>query len=407
MFDTINIKDKEFKVFFDKDNFKLHIENDYRRDVEEYFYDKKIVTIPHYILFIDTDGIYNSSSIEYNVYYYIKCDYISFSPNNIDTIILKSQNITQLVYNKEQNDKKNYNYSFTFNDSKFNVTFRSSNKINLSKYYQVSDVSCIKIDIEKCEDWNSFNKVIQSILNMLSIIFLSEAIKNCSISIETTDQRNIGEICFSKKYDKEKFCGGLGNFFIFSNFINKIINTLYETPYINLDFIPKYKSTYNNFDYFSLYSCFEYEYSKIDKKKLYTKEELQNLEVAEQLKKDVAKLVNENLKDVSSHFTRYLSNYNPLEGHRQKLINGVNYAYSFIGSRLEDLLPPSTKEDFTTYIYKTRIKVVHNPNSDFKIEKTFAVSMFAEVIYALFLKRCEISNADLTKLLNEVLIPYA
>ena len=41
---NLNIKDKEFKVFFDKDNFKLHIENDYRRDVEEYFYDKKIVT---------------------------------------------------------------------------------------------------------------------------------------------------------------------------------------------------------------------------------------------------------------------------------------------------------------------------------------------------------------------------
>ena len=49
MFDEVEIDDKIIKMFFDKGNFKLHIENNYRRDIKENSFDKNIVKISNYI----------------------------------------------------------------------------------------------------------------------------------------------------------------------------------------------------------------------------------------------------------------------------------------------------------------------------------------------------------------------
>lgn len=404
MFDDVEIDGKKFRMFFDKENFKLHIENDYTFKIQDFYKDKYIIKISNYILFIDTRGEYNSSSIEYNVICYIKSDYTSFNPENLPIIIFRSNKIAQLFY--IDGDSKEYNYKIIKDNVEFEVSFFCSSRLNISNYYEVTNESCVKLKINTCKEWKEFYKIIQSILNCLSIIAVNRGLKKCDIKIyKDIKKYNIGEIKTKTDEKEDNDINYLGNVHRFKDTIVNIISTIYETPNINLNFIPKYFTKITYLDFFNLYSSFEYEYKFIDKIEMFTQEMRKNEEESKNMKECVLKTLRTSSLEITEHFNRYISNYNPLEGHKQKLINAYEYSKGFINKRLKCNGIIEREKEFIDYIYTTRIMVVHNPSDNYIIENMWDTSVFNEIVYGLFLKRCQIENSIIDDLCDSILIP--
>ena len=404
MFDEVEIDGKIFKMFFDKGNFKLHIENNYRRDVEDYFSDKNIVKISNYILFIDTKGRYNSSSIEYNVESYVRCDMKEFKPKDFKFVIFKSNKIAQLLYSAKKQEK--YKCSIKTNKTDFDVFFICSNKLNISKYYEVTNESCVQLKINKCDDWVEFFKIIKSILNSLTVISIDKGIDDCDIYLfKKKSKYDTGEIKFSKHNYPDDSINYLGNIHKVQDVMQNIIETIYDTPNISLNFIPSYARKYNYLDFFNIYSSFEYEYKFINKEEMYDAEMKNELNKSTQMKLDILNELKASNINLTEHFKRYINNYNPVEGHRQKLENAFIFCNGFMNNRLSYIGINEKKEEFIKYIYNTRIKVVHDPSENIAITNMWYKDIFNEIIYSLFLKRCNIDNSRINSICDNILIP--
>lgn len=404
MFDEVEIDGKIFKLFFDKENFKLHVENNYRRDVEEYFMDKDIVKISNYVLFIDTKGKYNSSSIEYNVESYIKCDIQVFKPDIFKYVIFRSNKIAQLLYSQKKQEK--YIYNIKTDKTDFDVIFICSNRLNVSKYYEVTNESCVQLKINTCVDWMEFYKIIKSILNSLSVISIDKGIDDCDIFLYKKKKTyDTGEIKFSKHNYNEDHINYLGNIHKVQDVMKNIIETIYNTPNISLNFIPSYARKYNYLDFFNTYACFEYEYKFINKEEMYDTEMKNKLDESNQMKLEIINELNTNSINLTDHFKNYIRNYNPIEGHRQKLENAYMFCNRFMNSRLDYIGINKKKDEFIKYIYNTRLKVVHDPSENVNITNVWYTEVFNEIIYSLFLKRCNIDNSRINDICDNILIP--
>lgn len=403
MFDKIEIEGKKVNVYLDIENFKLKIDRyDWTTTVSTF--DENIVKIKHFILYIKYVGIGNNYSYEYDVLFYIHCDYNNFTPIDLNKIVICSEEISYLLYSEKKSISKNY--LIKKDSCEFNVIVNRSNKIQKWYYYEIRTGGNITIEIKKCEDWDTYGKIINSVINSISISSLTRRTNNFEILICREDGYYKGNIEFPRVIPKGRSSFSLGNIDIIGNEFKKIISTLMDFPILSQYVIPDYSNYHNQLEFYKLYACFEHEYKQIDKNKMYSHEQKLEIKKCAKMKKDISDVLNRSSITVSKHYVNSLENYNPLDGHKQKLRNAIEYSKNFMSQRYLDMDFQEKENEFINYIYKTRIKVIHEPNDNIKIENSNFVDVFNEIVYALFLKRCGISNSKVEKICKEILIPY-
>lgn len=397
MFDKLIINGEQFNVFFDKKNMKFFIECIYGKDIKDYIKKNRFIKISKYLLYINDKGYYNELNYVYNVLYFIGFPWSDFDLKDLKQIRFESKKISELFYSKNKKIKK-ISHTFNKDSNIFKLTIIASNKLENIKYGELSNESNMTIDLIKCNDYNALNKIIKSSLNLLAILAVDIDIKNCNIYIKDSEN-HIGNIIFNKFIQKQKYNDinfSMGNLWFLDKYITNIVDTVYNTPDLNMYFLSCYQLEYDNYDFFNIYSCYEYEYSKIDKQKLYKDKEIKQIE------KEKNKVLNTIEYEKSlDNIKKYITNYNPLEGHKQKLKNGLSYIRNIMYEEYTD----EEFNDFINDIYKLRINIVHNPSGNFIIEDTNMICNFSQAIYIMLLKRCGISNRVIKKAVKDFFIP--
>lgn len=399
MFDKLIINGEQFTIFFDKKHMKFYIRSIYGKDIKKYIKRNRFIKISKYLLYVDDKGYYNELNYIYNVLYYIGFPWNNFELEGLKQIRFESKQISELFYLKNKK-RKELSYVFNKNNSIFKLNITASNKLENTKYGELNSESNMTIDLIKCDDYNTLNKIIKSGLNLLAILAVDINIKNCNIYIRDLEN-HIGNIVFSKFIQKEKYNDinfSMGNLWFLDKYISNIVDTIYNTPDINLYFLSCYQLEYDNYDFFNIYSCYEYEYSKIDKQKIYTLKEVEQIKTEKN--KTLTMIEHEKSLD---NIKKYISNYNPLEGHKQKLKNGLSYIRNIMYENYSD----EEFYDFINNIYTLRINIVHNPSGNFIVDDTNMVCSFSQAIYIMFLKRCGISNKVIEKAIKDFFIPVA
>lgn len=403
MFDKIEIDGEKVDVYFDIENFKLKIDRyDWTKIVSTF--DEKIVKIKNFVLFIQNIGVHNNYSYEYDVLFYIHCDYDDFNPLDLNKIIISSEEISYLLYSEKRPTKRKY--LINKDNCEFNVSLNRSNKIQKWYYNEIKTGGNVTVEIIKCKDWDTYGKIINSIIDSISISTLTRRTNDFEILICRHDGHFKGSIKFPKIISNDRKSYSLGNIDIIGNEIKKIISKLVDTPIVSQFIIPCYSNYHNQLEFYKLYACFEYEYKKIEKDKMYSKEQKQLIRKNELMKENIKNILNNSKVEVTEHYKNSLNNYNPMEGHKQKLRNAVDYSKRFMNERFLDMNFYNREKEFINYIYKTRTKIIHEPNDNIEIENSNFVDIFNEIIYAIFLKRCGISNKKIEKICKEILIPY-
>lgn len=404
MFDRIEIDGKKVDVYFDIENFKFKIDRyDWTKIVSTF--DKKIVKIKNFVLFIENLGIGNNYSYEYDVLFYIHCDYNEFDPIDLNKIIISSEEISYLLYSEKKTPSKSY--LINKDNCKFSVSFNRSNKIQKWYYSEIKTGGNVTIDIKKCKDWDTYGKIINSVIDSISISSLTRRTNDFEILIYRNDEYYKGSIKFPKNISNERKSYSLGNIDIVGGEIKKIISTLVDAPIVSQFIIPYYSNYHNQLEFYKLYACFEYEYKKIIKDNLYSNEQKQMIKKNKLMIEKIKTVLNENKVEITKHYMDSLNNYNPMEGHKQKLKNAIEYSKKFMNERFLDMNFYAREKEFVKYIYETRIKIIHEPNDSIEIENSNFVDVFNEIVYAIFLKRCGISDKKIEKICKELLIPYA
>ena len=92
-----------------------------------------------------------------------------------------------------------------------------------------------------------------------------------------------------------------------------------------------------------------------------------------------------------------------MEGHRQKLNNGLGYIREITYCDYTD----KEFQEFQEKIYKLRINIVHNPNGTFIIDDTWLIMSFSQMIYILFLKRALIDDNTIKDVVKNFFVPVA
>lgn len=401
MFDEIEIDGNKVRVYFDIEGFKLKIDRyDFGTMIPKL--NDTYIQINNFILFIKYLGNYNNYSYEYDVLFYIHCDYTNFSPNNINKIVICSEEISYLLYS--ENKRRTREYFIEKEECKFKVILNRSNKIEKWHYNDIKTGGNIEIKIEECKDWEIYGKIINSVIDTISICSLNRRKNDFEILLCGKSNNYIGSIVFPKIIINDKSYLSIGNIDIIKDDIEKIISTLVEIPMLSNYIIPKYSNYYNQLEFYKLYACFEYEYKKIDKDKMYNSKQKKEIKKYEKMKKNIQNILQENSIKVTDHYINSLNNYNPMEGHKQKLRNAFEYSKKFMSQRYFDMNFLEEKE-FINYIYETRIKIIHEPNDNIKIEKPHLMGIFNEMVYGLFLKRCGLTNRRIQKICKDILIP--
>ena len=402
MFDKIEIEGEMVDVYFDIENFKFKIDRyDWTTTVSTF--DEKIVKIKNFILFIRNLGIHNNYSYEYDVLFYIRCDYDNFNPIDINKIIISSEEISYLLYSEKRPTKKHY--LIDKENCKFKVSFNRSNKIQKWYYNEIKAGGNVTVEIIECNDWDTYGRIINSIIDSISISSLTRRTNDFEILLCRNDGHYKGSINFPKIISNERKYFSLGNIDIVGNEIKKIISTLVDTPLVSQYVIPHYSNYHNQLEFYKLYACFEYEYKKINKDKMYSKVQKKTIKKNELMKEKIKIILEKSDEDITEHYLNSLNNYNPMEGHKQKLRNAIDYSKKFMKKRFVVTSLDKREKEFINYIYLTRIKIIHEPNDNIEIGNTFYVDLFNEIVYALFLKRCGISDKKIEKICTEVLIP--
>lgn len=397
MFDNVLIDGEEYKVFLDKKNMKFYIEYNFIKDIEEYIKKNRFIKISNYLLYLTDKGYYNEGNYMYDVLYYVGFKYNDFELKDLKQIIFESKQISELFYLKTQKNKK-LSYEFNKDNNTFKLNIMASNKLENVRYGELNSESNMTVDLIQCNSYSILDKIIKGSLNLLAILAVDIEIKNCNIYIKN-NKNNVGNIVFNKCKQKEKYDDinfSMGNLWFLEKYIANIFDTIYDTPNLNLYFLSCYQLEYDNYDFFNIYSCYEYEYSKIDKKFIYKAKEVSKIDNE---KKKALSIIEED--KFSDKFIDYINNYNPLEGHKQKLKNGLKYIRKIMYQDYTD----SEFEKFINDIYKLRIKIVHNPSGYFSIDDTDMVSSFAQSVYILLLKRCGIKNSIIKKAIKDFFIP--
>lgn len=402
MFDEIEIDGSKVKVYFDIERFKLKIDRyDFSKVIPTL--NDKYIQIKNFILFIKYIGNYNNYSYEYNVLFYIHCDYINFLPSNLNKIVIGSKEISYLLYS--ENKRKTKEYFIEKENCKFKVILNRSNKIEKWYYNDIKTGGNIEIKIEKCNDWETYGKIINSVVDAISVCTLNRRKNDFEILLFSKPSYYIGSIVFQEIITNDRKSLSIGNIDIIQDDVKKIISTLVEAPMLSNYIIPRYSNYYNQLEFYKLYACFEYEYKKIDKDKMYDNNQKEEIKEIEIMKKNIQDILKQNSIEVTEHYINSLNNYNPMEGHKKKLYNAFEYSKKFMSQRYSDINLLDEKK-FINYIYKTRIKIIHEPNDNIEIENPHLMGVFNEMIYGLFLKRCGITDKRIQKICREILIPY-
>lgn len=397
MFDNLLINNKSFKIFFDRKNMKFYIESDLTRDSENYIKKNRFVKIYGYLLYLSDKGHYSDGNRIYDVLYYIGFSFNDFTLSDLVQIKFESKQISELFYSRSKKHKE-LSFDFQRKNEIFRLSIISSNKLENDKYGELNSESNLTIDLIKCSSYSGLDKIIKVGLNLLAILAVDLDIKNCNIYIKSKENC-VGNIVFNKFMQKEKYNDinfSMGNLWFLNKYITNIVNTIYDTPDINLYYLSCYQLEYDNYDFFNIYSCYEYEYSKIDKQNCYKSKKIEEIDVVKNKALSVIKA-----EEYPENFVNYIKNYNPLEGHKQKLKNGLNYIRSVMYEKYTN----EEFENFIKYIYKLRTDIVHNPSGSFIIDDTNVVRDFSQAIYILFLKRCGIKNSTIKKAVKDFFIP--
>lgn len=401
MFDKIEQDGKIIDVYFDIENFKLKV-NRYDFTVSNIKLNNEIIKLKNYVLFIKYNGKYNNYSTEYDVLFYIHTYSIITSPMGISKIIISSMDISYLLYS---NNKRSCKYKINQDDYEFSVTFNRNNKMQKWQHYDIRGCGNVEIRIFKCNDWEIYGKIINSVIDSIYISLLNRRNNNFEIILSSNKQNNIGSIVFPKTKENNTLTAKISNFDIIKNDIKKVIIELMKTPYLSQYIIPNYSNYHTQLEFYKIYACFEYEYNLIEKNKIYNKEQKKLNKTTEKMKLKIEKLLKESDIEITDHYYRSLSNYNPMEGHKQKLRNAIEYANDFFSNRYNTIRFEKYKKEFIDYIYTTRIKIIHKPDDNIKIDNSYYLDVFNEIIFAMFLKRCGITNSRIEEITKNLLIP--
>lgn len=403
MFDQIEVEGKLINVYFDIEKFKLKMDR-YDWTVLNTYINREIVVLKNFILFIKYCGKYNNYSTEFDVLFYINTDYTKFNPLDLSDIIIASNEISYLLYS---NKKKTNTYNIQLDNCKFVVNLNRSNKMQTWYYSDIRSCGNVEIKIAKCDDWVTYGKIINAVINSLFVSLLCRRNNNFEILISNKNRKNIGKIVFPKIKSNSNSGIKVSNIDILKKDIKKIIIGLMKKPSLSQYFIPEYSNYHTQLEFYKIYACFEYEYNLIDKDELYNKQQKEEMKRTIKMKKKIKEILQKNKISITEHYLNSLANYNPMEGHRQKLRNGIEYTKKFMSKRYCDIDFFKIEQEFIDYIYKTRIQIIHQPDDNIEIENSNYLDVFNEIIYSLFLKRCGISNKRIEKITTEIFIPYA
>ena len=169
-------------------------------------------------------------------------------------------------------------------DYKFTVTFNRNNKIQRWHYNNIKTGGNVEINIEKCNDWETYSNIIIAVIDSISVTSLNRKNNNFEILLCGESENYIGSMVFQKISESEKYLS-IGNIYIVEKDISKIISTLVESPLESQYVIPRYSNYYDQLEFYKLYACFEFEYKKIDISKMYSKVQKSNVRKSENMKK--------------------------------------------------------------------------------------------------------------------------
>lgn len=403
VFDKIEIDGKKVDVYFYIEKFKLKI-NRYDWSTIVPSFNEKIVIINNFVLFVKNNGVYNNYSYEFDVLFYIHCDYEKFPPTALNNIVICSEEISYLLFSEKK--KKSKKYEIKKENCEFIVSFNRSNKIQDWYYNEIRTGGNVSVRINRCNDWETYGRIINAIIDAISVASVSRRTNDFEILISHDEKRFKGSMVFPKIGLNKNISHSLGNIDVVEKEIKKIISELVDTPMESQYIIPEYSNYHNQLDFYKLYACFEFEYKKINKKDLYTKEQKKEIKNTDKMKDNIKKTLKKNNVKVTEHFLNMLANYNPMEGHKQKLKNAIDYSKQFLNGRLVDINFYNNEQDIINYIYETRIKIIHEPDNNIEIEKPYYMDIFNEIVYAMFLKRCNISNNKIEEICKRILIPH-
>ena len=402
MFDQIEIEGKLVDVYFDIENFKLKVDR-YDWTVFNVYINKEIVVLKRFILFIKYCGKCNNYSTEFDVLFYINTDYTKFTPLDLSDVIITSNEISYLLYS---NEKKTNTYNIQLDNCEFCVNLNRNNKMQMWYYYDIRTCGNVEIKIVKCDDWTTYGKIINAVINALFVSLLCRRNNNFEILISNKNRKNIGKIVFPKIKSNSKSGIKVSNIDILKKDIKKIIIELIKTPNLSQFFIPEYSNYHTQLEFYKIYACFEYEYNLINKDKLYNNGQKREIKKTCKMKKQIKEVLKKNKVSITEHYLSSLANYNPMEGHKQKLRNGIEYTKKFMSKRYCYINFFKNEQEFIDYIYQTRIQIIHQPDDNIEIENANYLDVFNEIIYSLFLKRCGISNKRIEEITTEIFIPY-
>lgn len=402
MFDQIEVEGKLVNVYFDIENFKLKVDR-YDWTVLNVCINREVVVLKRFILFTKYCGECNNYSTEFDVLFYINTDYTKFTPLDLSDVIIASNEISYLLYS---NKEKTNAYNIQLDNCEFDVKLNRSNKMQKWYYYDIRSCGNVEIKIVKCDDWITYGKIINAVINSLFVSLLCRRNNNFEILISNKNRKNIGKIVFPKIKSNSNSGIKISNIDILKKDIKKIIIGLMKTPSLSQYFIPEYSNYHTQLEFYKIYACFEYEYNLIDKDELYNKQQKKEIKKTIIMKKQIKEILKKNKISITEHYLNSLANYNPMEGHKQKLRNGIEYTKKFMSKRYCDINFFKNEQEFIDYIYQTRIQIIHQPDDNIEIENANYLDVFNEIIYSLFLKRCGISNKRIEEITTEIFIPY-
>lgn len=414
MFDEIELDGEKVNAFFDIENMRFYINQNWEGNSYEDDSKTKIVKINNNIICIDTDdnyiGVWNDTKY-YNVLYYFNFQTLEY----IDGIekITKIQYYSEVVdafllphATEDEKIKEEVNeIFFRFQNKKVNGIINRKNYRRL--YTDLSNTkSFIECKFENTDNWEYIYDLCIIIEDFLKITLYTKHLYRPLIKIFNSNDEEMGKLIINEKfYKKDNINLKEGKFEgVIEKNCEKIFDFLCNNSKLNLSNMREddfcYNRVFNTKSIYNLYSAFEIESSKIYRKKdiIQVNEDIKNkivdfsknLEEYKENKQFIDGLINDRIKDYGIGY-----------GHKEKLKKSIEDYIKVIPERTEFYELNDKVKEIVDTVYELRTDIIHdNFIPVLSHEQNRYVEYFEWIVYVMQLKRMNISNEDIEEMLN-------
>lgn len=413
MFDEIEIEGKKVKIFFDIDNMRLYMDQNWEDKIYEDNRKTEIIAINNNIICIDTCcnymGAWNDTKY-YKILYYFnfqtpaytdginKINRIKYFSNVVDDFLIPHIEPKE----KLKEDKKTITLKLRNKELQINI----NRKNYIEKYYEnLEKKSFIECNFESTDDWKKIYDICGMVEEYLKISLYVKNIDKPIIKIYNLNDVEMGQLvindCF---YKNNKLFFGMGKY---EGVIEKNTQKIFEflcNNKVNLsnarDNELEYNVMFDTKKIYNLYSAFEIEGSRLYKKKDIDiiQENIKNKII------DFSKKIDEygeNKNFVDGLINDRIKDYGIGYGHKEKLKKAIEDYIDIIPERASFYGLKENAKEIVDTVYKLRTSIIHdNFIGDLGYEENRYLEYFEWIVYAMQLKRIGIDNEDIEEILN-------